>query len=117
MNRKIVLITIFTTILIIVSFKSLVGAEDLSDLQTRKNELQEQIAKSNEQIENIQIEITENLEQLSILNQKIDSYEEEIILLEEELNKITIEIDTITEKLNSVQESYMIQRDALQNRL
>lgn len=118
MNKKTTLI-IFTVIIlsIIVSFGGIVAAQDLGDLQSKKNELQEQINQSNEQIEDIKIELTENLEQLNNLNFKITTYEEEIAALEENLQKISKEIEDVTVKLNVIEENYNIQRDILQNRI
>lgn len=117
MKKKVVLAILIPSILLTISFSSIVGAEDINDLQNKKNELQEQITESNEQIEDIKIELTENLEQLNSLNQKITIYETEISSLEENLNKISVEIDDITAKLNVIEENYSIQKNVLQNRL
>ncbi len=117
MSKKVALIILAFAILSIVSYVNIVGAENLNDLQNKKNELQEQITESNEQIEDIKIELTENLEQLNNLNQKITTYEEEISSLEENLSKISTEIEDITAKLNVIEESYNIQKDALENRI
>lgn len=114
MKKKVILVL---TILLTILFSTIVVAENLNDLQNKKNELQNQITESNEQIEDIKIELTENLEQLNSLNQKIETYETEISSLEENLSKISLEIDDITVKLNSIEESYNLQREALQNRL
>lgn len=117
MNKKTALIILAVIVLSIVSFGGIVGAQDLGDLQSKKNELQEQINQSNEQIEDIKIELTENLEQLNNLNLKISTYEQEVSSLEENLERISKEIDDVTEKLNVIEETYNIQRDVLQNRL
>lgn len=117
MNKKTTLIILAFIILYIVSFGGIVGAQDLSDLQNKKNELQEQINQSNEQIEDIKIELTENLEQLNNLNLKISTYEEEISSLEGNLEKISRDIENVTAKLNVIEENYNIQRDILQNRI
>ena len=117
MSKKVYLIILAVTILLLISFTSIVGAEDLNDLHDKRNELQEQITQSNEQIESLQIELTENLEQLNNLNQKISTYEQEISSLEENLSKISIEIEEITIELNSIEEIYNLQREALQNRI
>lgn len=117
MKKKVVLMILALAILLSISFTNFVGAEDLNDLQNKKNEIQEQITQSNEQIEDIKIELTENLEQLNNLNLKISTYEEEISSLEENLDKIEKEIEDVTVKLNLIEENYNLQRDALQNRL
>lgn len=117
MRKKVVLIVLAFSILLIISLKNIVGAEDLSDLQNQKNELQEQITEANEQIEDLQIELTENLEQLNNLNFKIATYEEEISSLEENLNKLSLEVEEITAKLSIIEESYNTQKEALANRI
>jgi len=117
MSKKVYLIILAVTILSIISFTSIVGAEDLNELHDKRNELQEQITQSNEQIESLQIELTENLEQLNNLNLKISTYENDVALLEENLSKISLEIEEITSELNIIEESYNIQKDILQNRV
>ena len=117
MKKKVVLIVLAFAILSILAFENIVGAEDINDLQNQKNELQEQITETNQQIEDLQIELTENLEQLNNLNLKISTYEQEISSLEENLNNLSIEVEEITAKLSIIEESYNLQREALANRI
>ncbi len=117
MNKKISLIILAFIMILLISFSSIVGAENLNDLQNQKNQLQEQITESNEQVENIQIELTQNLEQLNNLNSKISTYESEISSLEENLSKIEKEIKEVTTKLNIIEENYTIQKKTLENRI
>lgn len=116
MNKKIFSSIIFILFLII-TFCSIVLAENLNDLQDKKEELQEQIEQSNEEIEEINIQLTENLEQINKLNEKIYGYEDEIDSLEINLSDIEKEIEDITQKLNLIQENYDIQLSVLQNRI
>ena len=117
-KKKVAFLTLsILLILIALSSISMVGAENLNELQDKKNELQNQIAESNEQIDQIQIELTENLEQLNNLNEKIYGYESEISSLETDLADIEKEIESVTKKLNLIQENYDIQREVLQNRI
>lgn len=116
MNKKTAL-TIICVVVILIFLTGIVGAENLNELQDKKNELQNQITQSNEQIDQIQIELTENLEQLNSINEKIYGYESEISSLEKNLGDIEQEIQAVTEKLNLVEENYNLQRDVLQNRL
>ena len=118
MKKKVSLIVLsFVTILSIVSLKNIVGAEDISDLQNQKNELQEQINQTNQEISDLQIELTENLEQLNNLNLKISTYEEEISSLEENLRKISLEVEKVTTELSRIEENYYIQKNILQDRM
>lgn len=117
MNKKITLIILTFIIILLISFGSIVIAENLNDLQNKKNELQNEITQTNEQISDLQIELTENLEQLNNLNAEISTYESEISSLEENLTKISQEIDKVTKQLNIVQENYNIQKETLENRI
>ena len=117
MKKKVCIYVLSFIALLIISYANIVGAENLSDLHNKKNELQGQINEATEQIDNLQIELTENLEQLNNLNQKITTYEEEVFKLEENLSELSIEIEDVTSKLNIIQENYDIQKEALENRI
>ena len=95
----------------------IVVAENLEDLQNKKNDLQNQINESNEQIEEIKIELTENLEQLNNIDEKIYNYETEISSLETDLNAIETEIQETSDKLNVVETNYNLQKEAFQARM
>lgn len=116
MNKKIFLI-FFLILLTLIAFGSIVVADDLSDLQNKKDELQNQITESNEQIEQIQIELTENLKQLNDLNSKITTYETEIETLDNNLAQTEQQIKDIQDRLNIVEENYNLQKTAMQNRI
>ncbi len=117
MNKKIWYITLSIMIVCIMSFATIVGAENLDDLQNKKNEIQEEISGTNEQIQDLQIELTENLEQLNNLNTQISTYENEISSLEENLTEITEEIEKVTSNLNVIEENYKIQKETFENRI
>ena len=114
-KKKILIISII--VLSLIGLCSIVIAENLEDLQNKKNDLQNQINESNEQIEEIKIELTENLEQLNNVNEKIYNYESEIISLETDLNTIEEETKKISEKLNIVETNYNLQKEAFQARM
>ena len=59
------------------SVLSFVYAENITDLQTKQEELQGQITSSNEELEGVQGEISENLEQLQRLDEKIETSQKE----------------------------------------
>lgn len=117
MKKKVILIVLSFALLSILSFENIVGAENIIDLQEQKNELQEQINQTNQEISDLQIELTENLEQLNNLNLKISTYEKDVASLEENLSKILVEIEKIETKLNIIEENYYIQKEALANRV
>lgn len=56
--------------MIFVFFTTVVVADDLGELQDRKNQLNQQISQANEQVENIQVELTDTLQQIDNLDQK-----------------------------------------------
>ena len=116
MNKKKILI-IFIIVLSLLGLCGIVVAENLEDLQNKKNDLQNQINESNEQIEEIKIELTENLEQLNNATEKIYNYESEISSLETELNTIEDEIKKTLERLNIVETNYNLQKEAFQARM
>lgn len=116
MKKKIILIFLLI-ILFVISICGIVLAENLEDLQNKKNELQNQINESNEQIEEIQIKITDNLEQLNNLNEKIYTYESEIANLTQNLADVEKEIEEITKRLSIVEQNYNLQKDAFQTRM
>ena len=115
MKRKIVQIVLI--VIFLICFCTMVLAENMDELQNKRDELKQNINESNEQIQEIQIELTENLEQLNNLNAKISGYENDILALQTDLEKIEEEIKNIEEKLKIVQENYNLQRTALQNRI
>lgn len=115
MKKRIVQILLVVVVFICVC--TIVLAENIDDLRNRKNELQNQLIESNEQMQDIQIQLTENLEQINSLNEKILGYENDITTLETDLEKVEKEIATIESKLRIVEENYNLQRTALQNRI
>ena len=116
MNKKKILI-ISIIVLSLIGLCSIVVAENLEDLQNKKNDLQNQINESNEQIEEIKIELTENLEQLNNISEKIYNYESELLSLESELKNTENELQKILEKLNIVETNYNLQKEAFQARM
>ena len=119
MKKKAILIIICASIIlaIAISLSKIVFAEDMTEIQKRRNELQEQIAQSNEQISDLQIELTDNLKQLNTLDEKIRLAEDEIESIEQQLNEIQAQVEIISEKLGIVEENYNLQRDVLKNRI
>ena len=114
--RKILCIVIVFVICIISIF-SVVKAEEIDDLQSKQEELQNQIQDTNGQLEGVQNELSENLQQVQKLDEQISSSNTE---LEEINNKITQLQNTINEvesKLGVLQESYEKQKKVVEQRL
>ena len=55
------------------SFFSVVKAEEIDDLQTQQQELQNQLDNANGELEGVQNELSENLQQVQKLDEKINS--------------------------------------------
>lgn len=116
MPRKIIL-TCLLIVVVLVSFTTVVIADDLMDLQNRKNELNNQITEANEQVENIQIELTDTLKQIDNLDQKIETYQGQVDELNGKLETLQNQIKTAEEKLTNLENNYKIQRKTFQNRI
>ena len=116
MPKKIIL-TCLLIVVVLVSFTTVVIADDLMDLQNRKNELNNQITEANEQVENIQIELTDTLKQIDNLDQKIETYQGQVDGLNEKLETLQNQIKTAEEKLTNLENNYKIQRKTFQNRI
>lgn len=116
MRKRFVLVISLITV-ILIYFGSVVLAEGLSDLQNKRDELENQITETSKELEEIEIEITANLEQLNNLNARISEYENDIRTYEQSLVEIQYEIQTVSERLRLVEENYNLQRELLQNRI
>lgn len=116
MPKKIIL-TCLLIVVVLVSFTTVVIADDLIDLQNRKNELNNQITEANEQVENIQIELTDTLKQIDNLDQKIETYQDQVDELNGKLETLQNQIKTAEEKLTNLENNYKIQRKTFQNRI
>lgn len=116
MPKKIIL-TCLLIVVVLVSFTTVVIADDLMDLQNRKNELNNQITEANEQVENIQIELTDTLKQIDNLDQKIETYQGQVDELDGKLETLQNQIKTAEEKLTNLENNYKIQRKTFQNRI
>ena len=116
MPKKIIL-TCLLIVVVLVSFTTVVIADDLIDLQNRKNELNNQITEANEQVENIQIELTDTLKQIDNLDQKIETYQDQVDELNGKLETLQNQIKIAEEKLTNLENNYKIQRKTFQNRI
>ena len=116
MHKRFTLLVLLIIVLLI-GFGSAVMAEGLSDLQNKRDELENQITETSKELEEIQIEITANLEQLNNLNARIAEYENDICTYEQSLVEIQGEILTVSKKLNLVEQNYNLQKELLQNRI
>ena len=103
--------------LIILSYITISYADELTDLQTKQQEIKDQIQDATGNLEDVQSDLSENLQQVQKLDERISESETKI----EELNKKTTQLKTsITEiegKLKVAQENYENQKKILEARL
>ena len=109
----------FILVFILSSFSvlSFVYAENITDLQTKQDELRNQITSSNEELEGVQGEISENLEQLQRLDEKIENSQKELEELNTKIDDLLVQIDEVESKLNLAEEQYNKRKDLLEERL
>ena len=75
-----------------------------TDLQTQRNEIQNQMNEANEQLEGVQNDISENLQQVQKLDEKISNSQQEL----DELNKKIEDLENMSKGLNK---SYRLMND------
>ena len=115
MRKFISIILVF----VITSFSilSYVYAENITELQTRQNEIQNQITSSNEELEGVQGEISENLEQVQKLDEKIETSQKELDELNNKIDDLQVEINEVESKLSIAEEQYYKRKELLEKRL
>lgn len=96
---------------------SVVNAENLDELQNRRNELQTNIDNANEEINTIEIELSETLEKIAELEGQILEYDESLTQIRAELETIEKEISETQSKLTILENDYQKQKDIFQNRI
>lgn len=111
------LCAVLTFVIGIVILIQTVFAEELTDLQTQQEELQNQINEANGELENVQDELSENLKQVQKLDEKIQTSQTELEELNSKIDTLQISINEVQEKLIVAEENYNRQEEALEKRL
>ena len=95
-----------------------VHAEDTAtDLQTQREELQNQLNDANEQLDGVQSELSENLQQVQKLDEKISTSQQELDELNTKIADLQTSMDEVEAKLKEAEENYKKQKELLDNRL
>lgn len=115
MKKK--LIIVITVFILATLFYKISFAENLDELQQKRENLQNQINQSNEQVEGIQTQISDLLVQVNSINDKITTFEQELNEIETKLTDVQTKIDEVTIKLNNLQKNYAEQKRVLEQRL
>ena len=114
--RKI-LCVILTFVICSLSIFSCVQAEETTDLQTQREELQNEIDEVSTRLEDVQSELSENLQQVEKLDEKIAKSEEELKKINVQIAELQISMEEVEAKLKIAEESYFKQKQLLDNRL
>ena len=85
-----------------------------TDLQTQRNEIQNQMNEANEQLEGVQNDISENLQQVQKLDEKISNSQQELNKKIEDLENSSEEVE---KKLKTAEENYDKQKKLLDSYL
>ena len=88
-----------------------------TDLQTKQQELQNQINEATGQLEDVQTDLSENLQQVQKLDERIESSQTELDELNTQINELQTSIDEISTKLEKEEEIYNNQKNLLDKRL
>lgn len=100
------------------SIFSYVQAEDTAtDLQTEREELQNQINDANGQLEDVQNELSENLKQVQKLDEKIFTSQQELDEINTKIAELQTSMEEVEAKLEEAEENYKKQKELLDNRL
>ena len=94
-----------------------VQAEEITDLQTQQQELQNQINDATGELEGVQDELSENLKQVQKLDEKIETSQTELDELNTKIEELQTSIDEVEEKLKVAEEKYNRQKEMLEVRL
>lgn len=104
-------------IIIICIINSIVYAENTTDLQSQRNELQNNIEEETNKLNQIQEDISENLKQVQKLDEKIASAESKLEDLENQVNELKKSIGQVESQLNEATKSYQKQKEVFQKRI
>ena len=103
--------------LIISSIALFSYAENVDELQTKSNEIKNQINQSNEKLDDVKNELSANLQQVQKLDETIENAEKQLNEINTKIENLQKNIDQIQEKLNKVQKEYDKQKKMLEERL
>jgi len=82
-----------------------------SELKTKKNSIDEQIAETNSEIAGVKSQMTNTLTQINQLNSQISSYESEIDELEGQLSTLDVQIEKKEENILEQEAKYKEQKE------
>ncbi len=99
------------------SIISYVQAEEMTDLQTKQEELQNQINDATGDLQNVQEELSQNLQQLQKLDERIEKTKAELEELNTKIEELQTSITKIEKRLKVAEKRYEKQKKILEKRL
>lgn len=115
MKKKLVVSLVLAILLC--SFLTRSFAEELNDLYTKQNEIQEQKNEATTKLEVVQSDLTQLLQQVQELNQNITDYEQQVAELDNNIIELQDSITNLGERLQKAQQEYDIKKKAMDSRL
>ena len=88
-----------------------------TDLQTKQQELQNQINEATGELEDVQSDLSDNLQQVQKLDERIESSQTDLDELNTQITELQTSIDEISAKLEQEEETYNNQKNLLDKRL
>ncbi len=93
------------------------NSNNLTDLQTQQQEIQNQLTETNEELEQVQSQLSENLQQIEKLDEKIRESESTIAELDTQVQQLQDEIASIQSQLDVAEKNYEKQKEIMEKRL
>lgn len=84
-----------------------------TDLETQRNEIQNQMNEANEQLEGVQSDISENLQQVQKLDEKISNSQQELDEVNKKIEELEESSNKIEDQLKIAEENYNKQKKSL----
>lgn len=115
--RKILCIVLAFVICSFSIFSCVQAENETVDLQTQREELQNQINDASGQLEEVQEELSQNLQQVQKLDERIATSEQELQEINTKINELQTSMNEVEAKLKIAEENYDKKKGLLDNRL
>lgn len=116
MKKKLV-VSLVLIIILLNSFVTKTFAEDLGELYTKQNEIQEQKNEATTKLEMVQSELSQTLQQVQGLNENINTYQNQINELDQNIINLQSSITDMEERLEKAQQEYDLKKKTMDTRL
>lgn len=115
MKKKLVAIMIIIIVTMNITCASF--ATSITDLQNKRNEVQTQKNEAEEQLENVQTQKSQTMEEIEELSSKINENEDKLAELRKEIEELEANIKQKEEEIRIAQETYDKNKELLDKRL